>query len=168
MAKHNLALMLREGKGARAMAKEAIELLRSAARQGMSASMFTLGDIYERGDVTPKDQGDGARLVRDHRRVREPDQSRRREPVKETATTNGPKPEAHPASQRAGTGTTSSARPNSRDRRGTAASQTVGRAAGPAPARNGSTGGVDAVPILRAGQNPLPTGSAPSSRRYSI
>ncbi|MGD9881595.1 MAG: peptidoglycan-binding protein, partial [Reyranella sp.] len=46
----------REGKGAPRDGKEAIELLRAAARQGMSASMFTLGDIYDRGDVTPKDQ----------------------------------------------------------------------------------------------------------------
>jgi peptidoglycan hydrolase-like protein with peptidoglycan-binding domain len=55
MAKHNLALLLRDGKGAPRDGKEAVELLRSAARQGMSASMFTLGDIYERGDAAPKD-----------------------------------------------------------------------------------------------------------------
>jgi peptidoglycan hydrolase-like protein with peptidoglycan-binding domain len=35
--------------------KEAVELLRSAARQGMAASMFTLGDIYDRGDAGLKD-----------------------------------------------------------------------------------------------------------------
>lgn len=56
MAKHNLALLLRDGKGAARNGKEAVELLRSAARQGMVGSMFTLGDIYERGDAAPKDQ----------------------------------------------------------------------------------------------------------------
>jgi localization factor PodJL len=55
MAKHNLALLLRDGKGAPRNGKEAIELLRSAARQGMAASMFVLGDIYERGDEGLKD-----------------------------------------------------------------------------------------------------------------
>jgi TPR repeat protein/peptidoglycan hydrolase-like protein with peptidoglycan-binding domain len=55
MAKHNLALLLRDGKGAPRNVKEAVELLRSAARQGMTASMFTLGDIYERGDAEVKD-----------------------------------------------------------------------------------------------------------------
>jgi localization factor PodJL len=55
MAKHNLALLLRDGKGAPRNAKEAVELLRSAARQGMAASMFSLGDIYERGDEGIKD-----------------------------------------------------------------------------------------------------------------
>jgi TPR repeat protein/peptidoglycan hydrolase-like protein with peptidoglycan-binding domain len=55
MAKHNLALLLRDGKGAPRNGKEAVDLLRSAARQGMSASMFTLGDIYERGDGDLKD-----------------------------------------------------------------------------------------------------------------
>jgi peptidoglycan hydrolase-like protein with peptidoglycan-binding domain len=55
MAKHNLALLLRDGKGAPRNVKEAVELLRSAARQGMTASMFTLGDIYERGDADVKD-----------------------------------------------------------------------------------------------------------------
>ncbi|MBM4073676.1 MAG: hypothetical protein FJ271_32855 [Planctomycetes bacterium] len=54
-AKHNLALLLRDGKGAPRNVKEAVELLRSAARQGMAASMFTLGDIYERGDAGHKD-----------------------------------------------------------------------------------------------------------------
>ena len=56
MAKHNLALLLRDGKGAARNGKEAVELLRSASRQGMVGSMFTLGDIYERGDAAPKDQ----------------------------------------------------------------------------------------------------------------
>ncbi len=56
MAKHNLALLLRDGKGAARNGKEAVELLKSATRQGMVASMFTLGDIYERGDAAPKDQ----------------------------------------------------------------------------------------------------------------
>jgi len=55
MAKHNLALLLRDGKGAPRNGKEAVELLRSAARLGMAASMFTLGDIYERGDEGLKD-----------------------------------------------------------------------------------------------------------------
>jgi len=55
MAKHNLALLLRDGKGAPRNGKEAVELLRSAARQGMTGSMFTLGDIYERGDEGLKD-----------------------------------------------------------------------------------------------------------------
>ena len=55
MAKHNLALLLRDGKGAPRNGKEAVELLRSAARQGMAASMFSLGDIYERGDAGIKD-----------------------------------------------------------------------------------------------------------------
>ncbi|MBM3645255.1 MAG: SEL1-like repeat protein [Alphaproteobacteria bacterium] len=54
-AKHNLALLLRDGKGAARSGREAVDLLRSAARQGMAASMFTLGDTYERGDVVPKD-----------------------------------------------------------------------------------------------------------------
>jgi hypothetical protein len=40
MAKHNLALLLRDGKGAPRNGKEAVELLRSASRQGMVASMF--------------------------------------------------------------------------------------------------------------------------------
>jgi TPR repeat protein/peptidoglycan hydrolase-like protein with peptidoglycan-binding domain len=56
MAKHNLALLLRDGKGVARNGKDAVELLRSAARQGMVGSMFTLGDIYERGDAAPKDQ----------------------------------------------------------------------------------------------------------------
>ena len=55
MAKHHLALMLREGKGVTRNGQEAVDLLRSASRQGMTAAMFTLGDIYERGDITPKD-----------------------------------------------------------------------------------------------------------------
>jgi len=55
MAKHNLALLLRDGKGAPRNGKEALDLLRSASRQGMAASMFALGDIYERGDATAKD-----------------------------------------------------------------------------------------------------------------
>ncbi|MCW5736100.1 MAG: SEL1-like repeat protein [Enhydrobacter sp.] len=55
VAKHNLALMLRDGKGVPRDGKKAIELLQSAARQGMTGSMFLLGDIYERGDVDLKD-----------------------------------------------------------------------------------------------------------------
>jgi peptidoglycan hydrolase-like protein with peptidoglycan-binding domain len=55
MAKHHLALMLREGKGAPRNGQETVDLLRAASRQGLAASMFTLGDIYERGDVLPKD-----------------------------------------------------------------------------------------------------------------
>jgi hypothetical protein len=55
MAKHNLALLLRDGKGAPRNGKEALDLLRSASRQGMAASMVALGDIYERGDATAKD-----------------------------------------------------------------------------------------------------------------
>jgi peptidoglycan hydrolase-like protein with peptidoglycan-binding domain len=55
MGKHHLALMLREGKGVPRNGQEAVELLRSASRQGMTVSMFTLGEIYERGDVMPKD-----------------------------------------------------------------------------------------------------------------
>jgi hypothetical protein len=55
VAKHNLALLLRDGKGVPRDGKKAIELLRSSARQGMTASMFLLGDIYERGDVAAKD-----------------------------------------------------------------------------------------------------------------
>ena len=55
MAKHNLALMLRDGKGAPRNTKEAIELLRAATRQGMAASMFALGDLYERGEPGIKD-----------------------------------------------------------------------------------------------------------------
>jgi peptidoglycan hydrolase-like protein with peptidoglycan-binding domain len=55
VAKHNLALMLRDGKGTPRDGKKAIELLRSAALQGMTGSMFLLGDIYERGDVASKD-----------------------------------------------------------------------------------------------------------------
>lgn len=55
LAKHHLALLLREGKGAPRNGPEAVALLRSASRQGMTASMFALGDIYERGDAAPKD-----------------------------------------------------------------------------------------------------------------
>jgi peptidoglycan hydrolase-like protein with peptidoglycan-binding domain len=55
MAKHHLALMLREGKGAPRNGQETVDLLRAASRQGLAVSMFTLGDIYERGDVLPKD-----------------------------------------------------------------------------------------------------------------
>lgn len=55
VAKHNLALMLRDGKGAPRDGKKAMELLLSAARQGMTGSMFLLGDIYERGDAASKD-----------------------------------------------------------------------------------------------------------------
>jgi TPR repeat protein/peptidoglycan hydrolase-like protein with peptidoglycan-binding domain len=55
MAKHHLALLLREGKGVQRNGQEAVDLLRSASRQGMAAAMFTLGDIYERGDILPKD-----------------------------------------------------------------------------------------------------------------
>jgi peptidoglycan hydrolase-like protein with peptidoglycan-binding domain len=55
MAKHHLALMLREGKGAPRNGQETVDLLRAASRQGLALSMFTLGDIYERGDVLPKD-----------------------------------------------------------------------------------------------------------------
>ena len=36
------------------MAARKVELLLSAARQGMAASMFILGDIYERGDAAPR------------------------------------------------------------------------------------------------------------------
>jgi hypothetical protein len=54
-AQHNLALLLRDGKGAPRDAKRAVELLRAAARQGMAASMFSLGDMYERGDAGDKD-----------------------------------------------------------------------------------------------------------------
>lgn len=55
IAKHNLALMLRDGKGFARDGKEAVELLQSAARQGMAASMFSLGDIHERGDAASRD-----------------------------------------------------------------------------------------------------------------
>ena len=55
VAKHNLALLLRDGKGAPRDGKRRIELLRSAARQGMTGSMFLLGDIYERGDAASRD-----------------------------------------------------------------------------------------------------------------
>jgi peptidoglycan hydrolase-like protein with peptidoglycan-binding domain len=55
IAKLHLALMLREGKGVARNGQEAIDLLRAASRQGLAASMFTLGDIYERGDLVPKD-----------------------------------------------------------------------------------------------------------------
>jgi hypothetical protein len=51
MAKHNLALLLRDGKGTPPNAKEAIALLRSATREGMAASMFALGDLYERSET---------------------------------------------------------------------------------------------------------------------
>ncbi len=54
-AKHNLALMLRDGKGAPRDVARAVELLQSAAHQGMAASMFSLGDMYERGDAGSKD-----------------------------------------------------------------------------------------------------------------
>jgi hypothetical protein len=55
VAKHNLALLLRDGKGVPRDGKKAVELLLSAARQGMTGSMFLLGDIYERGDAAPED-----------------------------------------------------------------------------------------------------------------
>jgi peptidoglycan hydrolase-like protein with peptidoglycan-binding domain len=55
VAKHNLALLLRDGKGAPRDDKKAIELLHSAALQGVTGSMFLLGDIYERGDAATKD-----------------------------------------------------------------------------------------------------------------
>ncbi len=55
IAKQHLALMLREGKGVARNGQEAIDLLRAASRQGLAVSMFTLGDIYERGDLVPKD-----------------------------------------------------------------------------------------------------------------
>src|SRR6266851_4632330 len=51
MAKHHLALMLREGKGAPRNAQETVDLLHAASRQGLAVSMFTLGDIYEPGDL---------------------------------------------------------------------------------------------------------------------
>ena len=54
MAKQHLALMLREGKGVARNGQEAVDLLRAASRQGMAVSMFTLGDIYERGDARPR------------------------------------------------------------------------------------------------------------------
>ena len=55
IAKHNLGLMLRDGKGTARSGREAVDLLQSAARQGMAASMFSLGEIYERDDAVPKD-----------------------------------------------------------------------------------------------------------------
>ena len=55
IAKQHLALMLREGKGVARNGPEAINLLRAASRQGLPISMFTLGDLYERGDLVPKD-----------------------------------------------------------------------------------------------------------------
>ncbi len=55
VAKHNLALLLRDGKGVARDGKAAVELLLAAARQGMAASMFSLGDIYDRGDAAPQD-----------------------------------------------------------------------------------------------------------------
>ena len=55
IAKQHLALMLREGKGVARNGQEAVDLLRAASRQGLAVSMFTLGDIYERGDLLPKD-----------------------------------------------------------------------------------------------------------------
>jgi TPR repeat protein len=55
VAKHNLALLLREGRGTPRDGKRAVELLQSAAHQGMTASMYSLGDVYERGDVGSKD-----------------------------------------------------------------------------------------------------------------
>jgi len=54
-AKHNLALMLREGRGAPQDGPKAVELLRDAAHQGMTASMFALGDTYEHGGAVLKD-----------------------------------------------------------------------------------------------------------------
>jgi peptidoglycan hydrolase-like protein with peptidoglycan-binding domain len=54
-ARHNLALLLRDGKGAAQDLPQAIELLRASAHDGMSASMFTLGDMYERGAGLPRD-----------------------------------------------------------------------------------------------------------------
>ena len=42
VAKHNLALLLRDGKGTPRDVKAAVELLRAAARQGMAASMFVV------------------------------------------------------------------------------------------------------------------------------
>ena len=54
-ARHNLALLLREGRGAPQDGPKAVELLRAAACQGMTASMFALGDMYERGGAVLKD-----------------------------------------------------------------------------------------------------------------
>ena len=47
--------MLREGRGAPQDGPKAVELLREAARQGMTASMYALGDMYERGGAVLKD-----------------------------------------------------------------------------------------------------------------
>ena len=54
-AKHNLALLLREGRGAPQDGPKAVALLREAALQGMTASMYALGDTYERGGAVLKD-----------------------------------------------------------------------------------------------------------------
>ena len=54
-AKHNLALMLRDGRGAPQDGPKAVALLREAALQGMTASMYALGDTYERGGAVLKD-----------------------------------------------------------------------------------------------------------------
>jgi peptidoglycan hydrolase-like protein with peptidoglycan-binding domain len=54
-AKHNLALLLREGRGAPQDGPKAVALLREAALQGMTASMYVLGDTYERGGAVLKD-----------------------------------------------------------------------------------------------------------------
>jgi hypothetical protein len=49
MATHNMALMHREGTGVPVDHKRAVEMLLSAARLGMSASMYALGTMYEAG-----------------------------------------------------------------------------------------------------------------------
>lgn len=54
-AQHNLALLLRDGKGAPRDPAKAADLLRAAARQVMPASMYALGDMYERGEIGQKD-----------------------------------------------------------------------------------------------------------------
>jgi peptidoglycan hydrolase-like protein with peptidoglycan-binding domain len=54
-AKHNLALLLRDGRGVAQDLPKAVELLRAAAYDGLAASMFMLGDMYERGSALPKD-----------------------------------------------------------------------------------------------------------------
>ncbi|MBV8193028.1 MAG: SEL1-like repeat protein [Alphaproteobacteria bacterium] len=55
MAKYNLALMLRDGRGALRDGQDAADLLRGAARQGMAAAMFALGDLYDRGEAVVRD-----------------------------------------------------------------------------------------------------------------
>ena len=122
----------------------------------------------------PQGPGDRARLVRHHRRVRTPDQSRRRERTGQDGEPTCPGPAAHPDAGR------TRARPAVRpgriqaDRRNPAASQARGRRR--RPRWQGCLGPLSRLcrpalrphRSLRAGPRPPPIRSASSSRPWSI